>query len=100
MNKIRLFAAANTMAPCYYALLELGYTVENEMIDDLELWHANKEDQTLSAIDPCMLLGLAKIIEMRGQNWRVSDEKIELFLERHFKIMKRNPSTQGKLPLE
>jgi hypothetical protein len=74
------------MAPCCFALEELGYTVSNEMVNGSEIWTAEKENQRLVAIDPCMLLGLVKLVEMRGENWRVSDEKIDGFLKRFYSV--------------
>jgi len=86
MDEIRLSAAGNTMAPCYYALRELGYTVKNNRSGETETWYAEKEGQKLAAMDPCMLLGLAKLIEMRGRQWRVSDEQIDEFLNRFYDV--------------
>ena len=85
-NFIRLSAAGNTMAPCCFALEELGYVVSNKMVSGSEIWVAKKENQRLAAIDPCMLLGLAKLVEMRGKDWHVSNEKIDDFLKRFYGV--------------
>jgi hypothetical protein len=79
---IHISAAGNTMAPCCLVLEELGYVVSNKMVDDSEHWIAEKISQRFVATDPCTLLGLVKLVEIRGEDWRASDEEIADFLER------------------
>nr|CAP48447.1 putative integron gene cassette protein [uncultured bacterium] len=81
---IQIPAAGNTMAPCWVVLEELGYTVTTTYLNDNEIWVAEKEDMNLQADDPCTLLGLAKLVEIRGKNWRVSDSQIDDFVQRFY----------------
>ncbi len=85
-KEIRLTTAGNTMAPCCIVLEDLGYTVSNKMVGDEEMWVAEKERQRLSGRDPCEVLGLAKLIEVRGTNWQVSDNQIADYLKRFYGI--------------
>lgn len=86
MKYIKLSTASNTMAPCCIALEDLGYAVSNKMVGGTEDWVAEKEGQRLSGCDPCAVLGLAKLIEMNGHNWQVSDEQIGDYLKRFYNI--------------
>jgi hypothetical protein len=83
---IRISNAANTMAPCWIVLEELGYTVTVQRTADAELWIARREKEQLQAKGPCALLGLAKLVEAKGRNWRASDEQISEFLQQFYGI--------------
>ena len=72
------------MVPCLITLEELGYTVTNKMSEGVELWIAEKEGDKYLAEDTCALLGLVKLVEVRGRNWRVSDEQIKDFFVRFY----------------
>ncbi len=81
---IQISAAGNTMAPCWTVLEGLGYTVTTRRTADAEIWIAQKENEELQANDPCTLLGLAKLVEVKGKNWQASDEQIAEFLQRFY----------------
>ena len=85
-QEIRLATAGNTMAPCCITLENLGYTVANNMVGDEELWIAEKQGQRLSGRDPCEVLGLVKLIEVRGADWQVSDDQIADCLNRFYDV--------------
>lgn len=74
------------MAPCWSVLRELGYAVTIEHTASDELWIAQRGEVKLQASDPCALLGLAKLVEMRGESWRVSDEQIDQFLRQFYEV--------------
>lgn len=83
---IQISAAGNTMAPCWVALEQLGYTVFTKQAQDIELWVAEKEEERLLANDPCTLLGLVKLVEVRGANYQASDKQITEFLQRFYQV--------------
>lgn len=72
------------MAPCWIVLEELGYTVTTQRTGDAEIWVAQRREVKLQANDPCTLLGLAKLVEVKGKDWQASDEKIAEFLQRFY----------------
>jgi hypothetical protein len=83
---IQISAAGNTMAPCWVALEELGYAISTVRVQDTEMWIAEKEGESLQGNDPCMLLGLAKLVELRGEDWQASDGQVEEFLQRFYTV--------------
>jgi hypothetical protein len=85
---ISIAAAANTEAPCYLALIELGFDVIKQQSGEREFWIAEKQDlKIVSEEGLCMLLGLAKLIEMRGSNWEATDTEIDHFLKQFYKVV-------------
>jgi hypothetical protein len=81
---ISIASAANTEVPCYLALIELGFDVTKQQSGEREFWIAEKPDlEIVSEEGLCMLLGLAKLIEIRGSNWEATDAEIDQFLK-HF----------------
>lgn len=83
-KKIKLSIASNTIVPCIVTLEELGCTVENQTLGEQETWTAKKDGEDFFATDPCQLLGLIKLIEMRGVTWQASDEQIDEYFERFY----------------
>ena len=73
------------MAPCWIVLEELGYTVTTQRARDAEIWIAQRQEEKLQANDPCTLLGLAKLVEVKGKDWQASDEKTAEFLQRFYR---------------
>jgi hypothetical protein len=78
-ENMRLLAAGNTMIPAILLIRELGYilTVNQEKNE----FYAEKDGNSFEADDPVMLLGLIKLYEVKGENWRASDEEIERVLK-------------------
>ena len=81
---IQISAAGNTMAACWIVLEELGYTVTTRRAKNAEMWIAQRQEEKLQANDPCTLLGLAKLVEVKGEGWQASDEKVTEFLQRFY----------------
>ncbi|OON68435.1 hypothetical protein [Hymenobacter sp. CRA2] len=67
------------LAPAYYVLLEKGYTVKYDQ--KTEWYTAEKDGVKLGAYDPIQLCGIAYVYEAKGNDWRVSDEAIEAFMQ-------------------
>lgn len=76
-KKAVIASAGNTMAPALAALGALGYVVSRI---DGSLMKAQSVDVSLVAEDPLLLLGLAKLFEMRGASWQASDEELRTWL--------------------
>ncbi|MCF7559469.1 hypothetical protein L3X39_02380 [Sabulilitoribacter multivorans] len=77
INKKSLSVAGNLEVPSYKILKELGYNI----IKQDEIWVAENDYWTLQAKSQIELLGLANLIEKKGDNWRVTDNEIEEFLK-------------------
>ncbi len=89
-EKIHISASGNTTVPCVLLLEEMDYTVSNRFVGPEEYWSAWKDGIRLSALDPCTVLGLAKLIEARGKNWKAKDVQIDKFFQRFYSKSKRN----------
>ena len=74
--KIELVAAGNVETPAYLTLLSLGFKVTCNG----DTWMAENDSMALSAEGPIELLGLLKIIEVRGAHWQATDDEIEDFV--------------------
>ena len=81
--KLTITDAGNTIVPAYLALRAKGYTVrldERSTDGPEERWTAEDSRCVLSADDPVTLLGLAALVETRGDRWQASDEEIDRFV--------------------
>ena len=76
---MHLEAAGNTVVPAILLIRQMGYT----FTFDKEKSHclAEKDGISFGAEDPVMVLGLIKLFEMKGENWRASDDEIEKVLK-------------------
>ena len=77
--------AGNVIVPAYLALRSKGYDVrwDRHVEEEQEAWYADGPLGRFTASDPLSLLGLISMREVRGQNWRASDEEIEGFLSKY-----------------
>lgn len=74
-----LVAAGNTVVPTILLIRQLGYSLT---IDKQKgLFRAGNGGNSFEAEDPLMVLGLIKLIEMKGDNWKASDKEIEDILK-------------------
>jgi hypothetical protein len=78
-DRRRIVAAGNTVVPAVLALEAAGYRV-SKLNDDL--FEATSLDGSYVADDPVALLGLIKLVELRGWTWRASDSEIDSVLAR------------------
>ncbi|MDU0372512.1 hypothetical protein ACFPAF_19080 [Hymenobacter endophyticus] len=74
-----LSAASNVLAPAFYVLQEKGYQVYFDKKQDW--WVAMKGDVQLIGYSTIELCGLAYIHEAKGEEWRVSDEQIDAYMQ-------------------
>jgi hypothetical protein len=70
--------AGNTIAPCFAAVKQKGYSIEACVNKDSKgeyshTWDAVKEGRRFSATCPVELLGLISMWEVRGDNWKAND---------------------------
>ena len=79
VNRIRLTAAGNTLAPALSTLRKLGHTVTRETSGERQYLTENATC-AFSADDPLSLLGLVRIYEVRGADWQPTDEEIHRLL--------------------
>lgn len=75
--------AGNTVVPALLALESLGFTVIVDQTRSSELFRATRGDETYVAEDPEALLGLVKLIEVRGWDWHPDDAEIHDVMQRY-----------------
>jgi hypothetical protein len=76
----RLVAAGNTLVPSLLALEQLGYTVR---IEGGSSCRAIRGEEEYMAPDPATVLGLIKLVEVRGWDWKAADADIKNVARRH-----------------
>jgi hypothetical protein len=79
MPRTHLTTASNTLAPALAVLRESGYEVTREATGD-RLYRAENAHCVLTAEDPLLLLGLARLHEARGSAWPPTDAEVDAFL--------------------
>ena len=84
MERHRLVAAGNTMAPAVLVLERLGFAVSRDTgaAEGLE-WRAVNSSLEVRGDDPVQLLGLVVLYQQRGSEWRASDDEIQAFIAKH-----------------
>lgn len=73
-------AAGNTLAPALASLKALGYEVSRD-VGGLRLYRAESAVCSLSAEDPLLLLGLATLFDLRGENWQPTNAEVDAFVD-------------------
>lgn len=76
-KKFQLSAAGNTEPPAFELIKEMGF----EVLKKDDFWIAESLNCRFNASSPLELLGLIKLYQAKGEQWRVSDDKIEKFIE-------------------
>lgn len=77
VNKKSLSVAGNLEVPSYKTLRESGYRITKKD----GVWTAENDFWILNAESQIELLGLASLVEKKGDNWRVTDDEIDEFLK-------------------
>ncbi len=75
----RIADAGNVVVPAILALEAAGYRVSKL---DGKLLEAVSAEGRFVADGPVALLGLIKLVELKGWSWRVSDAEVDEVLER------------------
>lgn len=76
-EKFNLSAAGNTEPSAFELIKEMGY----EILKEGDSWIAENYNARFNASSPLELLGLISLYHAKGENWKVSDEKIQAFIE-------------------
>ena len=77
-DRVVIATAGNVLPAALASLRALGYVVT--VAEDGQLCRAEKENVALVAEDPLLLLGLVKLYELKGREWRPSDAEVEAYL--------------------
>lgn len=79
---MKIASMANVEVPTILALKSMGFTIASRVVnaDQEMVWTASGKGNEYIAEDPLSLLGLAKLHEIRGDNWKVSDDEIDEYL--------------------
>jgi hypothetical protein len=75
--------AGNTVAPTILALEGLGFVISIEHVGGQELVRAVRGDETYVADDPVAVLGLVKLIEIRGWQWGAAEPELERVIRQY-----------------
>ena len=76
-------AAGNTVVPAIVALEDLGFIVSVGRTNEGEQFRATRGDETYEAEDPMTVLGLVKLVEVRGWDWRSTDPDVERVMRQY-----------------
>ena len=79
---MRIATAGNTVVPALLTLERLGFTVTLTAAPEA-LCVAKRGDDEYMADDPVAVLGLVKLVEVRGPEWRASDQEIDGTLRKY-----------------
>jgi hypothetical protein len=73
----------NTVAPSLLALEALGFTVHVAQSSAGDRCRATRHRETYEAADPVEVLGLVRLVELRGWDWQTTDDELEEVGRRH-----------------
>ena len=77
----RIGAAANTIVPVILELEKAGFVIS--ATEDGEILSATRGEDVYVAQEPEAILGLVKLVELRGWNWKATDAEIDDARARH-----------------
>lgn len=80
---MKITAAGNTLIPAILALEQLGFDVSLREAGTSKMFVATRGNESYSAEDPVTVLGLVKLVELKGQDWRASDSDIDGTIEKY-----------------
>ena len=76
-------AAGNTVVPGILALEAAGFEVSIQATADRTTVRAVRNGDIYTADDPVTVLGLVRLLELRGEVWQATDDEITRTLARH-----------------
>ena len=79
----QIAAAANTVIPALRTLEELGFVIEVNSGATGVRCRATRGEEIYVAEDPVSVLGLVRLVELRGWDWGAADVEIEAAMERY-----------------
>ena len=79
----QIASAGNTAVPALLSLEHLGFSIEISHGDTGATCRATRGDAVYTAEDPVAVLGLVKLIELRGWSWTATDAEVEAKLRQY-----------------
>ena len=89
LRRERIHAAGNTVIPCLMSVISDGFRVWKEfrqcadptspLYPGVEEFHAENADFHFSAYSPLELLGLITMRELRGEDWKPTDDEFDVY---------------------
>jgi hypothetical protein len=83
MAKRRIAETSNTLIPAILALEQAGFVVNMGYAKNGPMFWATRDETTYEGSSPEIVLGLVKLMELRGQDWQASDDEVRAVSERH-----------------
>ena len=77
----QIVAAANTVVPAFLALEALGFLLEVTN-GERPACRATRDGESYVADDALTVLGLVRLVELRGWDWAATDAEINAALQR------------------
>jgi hypothetical protein len=81
-TQLRIVSAGNVVAPAVLALESQGFVVTCDRTNTGEAWTATRGDLCARGDDPIQVLGLVRLIQLRGDRWRASDVEVDDVIRR------------------
>jgi hypothetical protein len=78
-----LTAAGNTAVPALLVLEKMGFQISVKDMESGQLVIATRKDEQYSADDPVTVLGLIKLVEIRGWQWPATDSQIDQTIRKY-----------------
>jgi hypothetical protein len=75
--------ASNTLIPAILALEQAGFAVNVSYSKDGPNYWAVRGEETYEGDSPESILGMLKLVELRGRDWQAKDEEITKTSDRH-----------------
>ncbi len=79
----RIVAAGNTLVPAILALEAMGFSLTLYERSGHPACLAHRGDEEYVADDPISVLGLVRLVELRGWDWQVADLEIDRVLQQY-----------------
>ncbi len=83
MGTRKIVNAGNVVVPAILALEQQGFSVSVREDAGNQTFIAERSLETYVANDPVALLGLARLIELRGWEWQATDSEIEDVIQKY-----------------
>jgi len=81
---MQITACGNTEVPAYLALQQAGFDVSHRVENGLEMWIAKRDPVTLSGPSALEVLGLYAIWQIRGDDWKTSNDELDTYLAKYY----------------
>lgn len=83
MSTKTIVASGNTVVPAFLVLEGLGFNIMVRRDSQSQTIIATRDHEQYSADDPVTVLGLIKLVEARGWDWKANGAEIDSTVMKH-----------------